>query len=359
MPGAPPEAKQLLPAGRRRVRRPPGRPRSGRHPSRARSRLPGDHRRRVQAASRPRPCSTAAGAGRAANEPLFPVRRRPCPSPPAGGRRLADAWPAARAELPGLQLQPVAHHRGDGGADDAGARVDGALSAAIVRRRTTTPVLRGRRARQSGPAGWRRRRGWHQPERWQWWSRHGPAAVAAPAGHRERGPDVGKTWNYIKTWFGKKTEDIKDPEIEIEQAIQEAQKRDQELRNQAAQVIAHRTNVAVRAGGGLRRHGRGQGAGQAGAAAGRRRDQGRQRRRGREVEHHRLADRDEDAGLAEHRRHAHQAARRRPTSRPRRPRRRSRPTPSRCRSWRPSACSCSASSSRPRCRRASTRPWTP
>jgi phage shock protein A len=56
---------------------------------------------------------------------------------------------------------------------------------------------------------------------------------------------VGKTWNYIKTWFGKKTEEIKDPEIEIEQAIQEAQKRDQQLRNQAAQVIAHRTNTAA------------------------------------------------------------------------------------------------------------------
>jgi phage shock protein A len=56
---------------------------------------------------------------------------------------------------------------------------------------------------------------------------------------------VGKTWNYIKAWFGKKTEEVKDPEIEIEQAIQEAQKRDQQLRNQAAQVIAHRTNVAA------------------------------------------------------------------------------------------------------------------
>ncbi len=56
---------------------------------------------------------------------------------------------------------------------------------------------------------------------------------------------MGKTWNYVKTWFGKKTEEIKDPEIEIEQAIQEAQQRDQQLRNQAAQVIAHRTNVAA------------------------------------------------------------------------------------------------------------------
>src|SRR5262245_21376858 len=49
--------------------------------------------------------------------------------------------------------------------------------------------------------------------------------------------------NYIKAWFGNRSEEIKDPEIEIEQAIQEAQKRDQDLRNQAAKVIAHRTQV--------------------------------------------------------------------------------------------------------------------
>jgi phage shock protein A len=52
-----------------------------------------------------------------------------------------------------------------------------------------------------------------------------------------------KWWNYIKAWFGKKSDEIMDPEIEIEQAIQEAQKRDQDLRNQAAKVIAHRTQV--------------------------------------------------------------------------------------------------------------------
>jgi phage shock protein A len=52
-----------------------------------------------------------------------------------------------------------------------------------------------------------------------------------------------KFWNYIKAWFGKKTEEMKDPEIEIEQAIQEATKKDQQLRNQAAKVIAHRTQV--------------------------------------------------------------------------------------------------------------------
>ena len=33
------------------------------------------------------------------------------------------------------------------------------------------------------------------------------------------------------------------PEIEIEQAINEARKRDQELRNQAAKVVAHRTQI--------------------------------------------------------------------------------------------------------------------
>lgn len=53
-----------------------------------------------------------------------------------------------------------------------------------------------------------------------------------------------KFWNYIKTWFGVKSEQIKDPEIEIEQAIGEARERDRELRNQAAKVIAHRTKLA-------------------------------------------------------------------------------------------------------------------
>jgi phage shock protein A len=54
---------------------------------------------------------------------------------------------------------------------------------------------------------------------------------------------MAKLWGYVKTWFGKKTEEIKDPEIEIEQAIGDARRRDQELRNQAVKVIAHRTQV--------------------------------------------------------------------------------------------------------------------
>jgi len=50
-------------------------------------------------------------------------------------------------------------------------------------------------------------------------------------------------FGYIKTWFTKKTDEMKDPAIEIEQAIQEAQKRDRELRNQAAMVLANRQRV--------------------------------------------------------------------------------------------------------------------
>ena len=52
-----------------------------------------------------------------------------------------------------------------------------------------------------------------------------------------------RLWGYIKTLFRVKTEAAMDPEIEIEQAIQEARKRDQELRNQAAKVVAHRVQL--------------------------------------------------------------------------------------------------------------------
>ena len=52
-----------------------------------------------------------------------------------------------------------------------------------------------------------------------------------------------RLWEYIKSWFRIRTEAIKDPEVELEQAITAARKRDQELRNQAARVIAHRTRL--------------------------------------------------------------------------------------------------------------------
>ncbi|MDH3755485.1 MAG: PspA/IM30 family protein [Acidimicrobiia bacterium] len=51
---------------------------------------------------------------------------------------------------------------------------------------------------------------------------------------------------YLKTLFRVKAEGAMNPEIEIEQAIGEARKQDQALRNQAAKVIAHRTKLESR-----------------------------------------------------------------------------------------------------------------
>ena len=55
-----------------------------------------------------------------------------------------------------------------------------------------------------------------------------------------------RIWNYIKTLFRLGAERAMDPEVEIEQAIIEARRRDQELRNQAAKVIAHRTQIETK-----------------------------------------------------------------------------------------------------------------
>lgn len=52
-----------------------------------------------------------------------------------------------------------------------------------------------------------------------------------------------RIWGYIKQLFRSTAEAAMDPEIEIEQAITEAKQRDQTLRNQAAKVIAHRTQI--------------------------------------------------------------------------------------------------------------------
>ena len=52
-----------------------------------------------------------------------------------------------------------------------------------------------------------------------------------------------RLWGYLKQLFKTKAERAMDPEIEIEQAISEARKRDQELRNQAAKVVAHRVQL--------------------------------------------------------------------------------------------------------------------
>ena len=52
-----------------------------------------------------------------------------------------------------------------------------------------------------------------------------------------------RLWGYITTLFKGGAEKMMKPEVEIEQAINDAKKRDQELRNQAAKVVAHRTQL--------------------------------------------------------------------------------------------------------------------
>ena len=48
---------------------------------------------------------------------------------------------------------------------------------------------------------------------------------------------------YIRSWFKSTSEQMMDPEIEIQSSIDEARRRDQDLRNQAAKVIAHKTQL--------------------------------------------------------------------------------------------------------------------
>ncbi len=48
---------------------------------------------------------------------------------------------------------------------------------------------------------------------------------------------------YIKAWFKTTADNAMDPKIEIEAAIDTAKKQDQELRNQAAKVVSHRTQL--------------------------------------------------------------------------------------------------------------------
>ena len=52
-----------------------------------------------------------------------------------------------------------------------------------------------------------------------------------------------RIWGYLKQLFRGAAESAMDPEVEIEQAISEARASDQRLRNQAAKVIAHRTQL--------------------------------------------------------------------------------------------------------------------
>jgi phage shock protein A len=52
-----------------------------------------------------------------------------------------------------------------------------------------------------------------------------------------------RIWGYIKALFRSTAEKAMNPEIEIEQAIQEAKAQNQKLREQAAKVIAHRAQL--------------------------------------------------------------------------------------------------------------------
>ena len=52
-----------------------------------------------------------------------------------------------------------------------------------------------------------------------------------------------KWWEYIKSWFRSTSEQMMDPEVEIRMAIDDAKRKDQDLRNQAAKVIAHKTQL--------------------------------------------------------------------------------------------------------------------
>lgn len=52
-----------------------------------------------------------------------------------------------------------------------------------------------------------------------------------------------RIWEYIKQLFRGTAERAMDPEVEIEVAIRQAKEQDQALRNQAAKVVAHRTQL--------------------------------------------------------------------------------------------------------------------
>ncbi len=55
-----------------------------------------------------------------------------------------------------------------------------------------------------------------------------------------------KWWLYIQSWFKSTSDDMMDPEIEIQVAIDQAKKKNQDLRNQAANIVAHRTQLETK-----------------------------------------------------------------------------------------------------------------
>ena len=55
-----------------------------------------------------------------------------------------------------------------------------------------------------------------------------------------------RVWGYVKALVTGGVESRMRPEVQIEQAMAEARKQDLELRNQAARVIAHRTELQMK-----------------------------------------------------------------------------------------------------------------
>ena len=56
---------------------------------------------------------------------------------------------------------------------------------------------------------------------------------------------VVRGWKYLSAWFGTKIDEKADPKIQIEQAIQEAQRQHQALTQQAAAVIGNQRQLEL------------------------------------------------------------------------------------------------------------------
>lgn len=55
-----------------------------------------------------------------------------------------------------------------------------------------------------------------------------------------------KWWEYIKAWFRGASNRVMDPAVEMQMAIDQAKQQDRNLRNQAANIVAHRTQLEGR-----------------------------------------------------------------------------------------------------------------
>jgi phage shock protein A len=54
-----------------------------------------------------------------------------------------------------------------------------------------------------------------------------------------------RAWKYATAWFGAKVDEKADPRVQIEQAIQEAQRQHQALTQQAAAVIGNQRQLEM------------------------------------------------------------------------------------------------------------------